>query len=55
MTSLAVHRGQIPVQNKGNAKIYVGETFLRFSTTVIMIHGSFDKANTRGFRSSRDF
>ena len=55
MTSLAVHRGQTPVQNKGNAKIYVDETFLRFSTTVIMIHGSFDKANTRGFRSSRDF
>ena len=55
MTSLAVHRGQTPVQNKGNAKIYVDETFLRFSTTVIMVHGSFDNANTRGFRSSRDF
>ena len=46
MTSLAVHRGQTPVQNKGNAKIYVDETFLRFSTTVIMVHGSFDNANT---------
>ena len=54
MTSLAVHRGQTPVQNKGNAKIYVDETFLRFSTTVIMIHGSFDNTNTRGFRSSRE-